>query len=239
MLYSYIAFPTKFADAYDSFGQTKGGAPRPVFSDIGSGIAGRFAASLAMMNIAYKQYDATYAANCLAAAKAIYSIGAALYGQTGKELGGKGYYQQDTRMDDDMALAGPILYKATGTDMYFNNTTGAAYWMYKEQKWQFQSCYVLSFPNVFALALHAYYEFAPTVDDDPSVVDTLIVTKQEYIDWLKADINAVNPQGDIYGRKWDYGWGTCRYMMGVATTAILAYSLDPTATDILKIARTR
>ncbi len=221
----------------DSFGQAKGGAPREVYSDIGSGIAGRFAASLAMMNIVYKTYNATYAANCLTAAKAIYDIGKNLYGQTGKETGGKGYYQQDTRCDDDMALAGAMLYKATGTDYYINNTTGAQYWMAKEQKWQFQSYYVLSFPNVFALALHAYYEFASTTDNDPSVVDTQVVTKDECIEWLKKDVNDANPKGEIYGRKWDYGWGTCRYMMGVAATAMMAYDLDPTASDMLKIAK--
>jgi hypothetical protein len=221
----------------DSFPQAKGGAPREVWSDIGSGLAGRFSASLAMMSVIYKQWDSTYAANCLTAAKAIYDIGKNQYGKSGLETGGKGYYQQDTRCDDDMAFAGVMLYKATGTDYYINNTTGAQYWFKKEQKWQFQSYYVLSFPNIFALALHAYYPYASTTDNDPSVVDTEIVTKSECIEWLKADVNSANPQGEIYGRKWDYGWGTCRYMMGVATTAVLALSLDPTDTTMLKIAK--
>jgi endoglucanase len=63
------------------------------------------------------------------------------------------------------------------------------------------------------------------------------VTKGECIEWLKKDVTDANPKAEIYGRKWDYGWGTCRYMMGVAATAIMAYDLDPTATDMLKIAK--
>jgi hypothetical protein len=49
----------------DDFGQSKGGAPREVWSDITSGVAGRFAATLAMMAIVYDSYDASYASRCL------------------------------------------------------------------------------------------------------------------------------------------------------------------------------
>jgi len=209
-----------------------------VWSDIASDIAGRFAASLAMMNYAYKKYDAAYAADCLTAAKAIYDIGKNRYGQSG-DTGGKGYYSQDGRSDDDMALAGVELYKVTGDDYYINKTTGAQKWMAIENKWQFCSYYVLSFPNVFDLALYDYYPYASTTDNDPSTVDTAIVTKAECIEWLKMDVlgSGLNKTGDIYGRMWEYNWGTCRYIMGVAATACMAYDLDKTDTKLLNIAR--
>ncbi len=221
----------------DSFGQAKGGAPREVYSDIGPDIAGRYSASLAMMYLIYGQWDASYAADCLAAAKAIYDVGKSLYGKTGLDAGGKGYYAQDYRADDDLALAGTMLYKATGTDYYINNTTGAQYWFAVEQKWQFQSYYVLSFPNLFAPALHAYHEYATTVDNAEPVIDTQIVTKAECIEWLKADVLDTLPETEIYGRKWEYGWGTCRYMMGIAATAALALDLDPSDATMMKIAK--
>lgn len=220
----------------DDFGQSKGGAPREVWSDITSGVAGRFSASLAMMAIVYDSYDSSYAFRCRSAAGDIYEIGANRYGQGGYS-GGKGYYQADGRMDDDMALAGIMLYRVTNDDYYINDSTGAAYWMHKENKWQFASYYVLSFPNVFALALHAYYQHAPTVDNEEPEVDTLIVTKDECIEWLKMDVNQSAADADVYGRKWDYGWGTCRYMMGVAVTAALAHDLDPSDDSMLKAAK--
>jgi hypothetical protein len=140
-------------------------------------------------------------------------------------------------MDDDMALAGIMLYRGTGDDYYINDSKGAAYWMHVENKWQFASYYVLSFPNVFALALHAYYQYAPTVDNSESENDTIIVTQDKCIEWLKLDINESAAQADVYGRKWDYGWGTCRYMMGVAATAALAHDLDPSDNSMLTVAK--
>jgi hypothetical protein len=219
----------------DDFGQSKGGAPREVWSDITSGVAGRFSATLTMMALCYEDYDAAYAARCLSAAKPIYNIACNRYGQSGYS-GGKGYYQADGRMDDDMALAAIMLYRATGDDSYINDTEGAAYWMHVENKWQFASFHALSFPNVFSLALHAYYQHAPTVDNSEPEVDTVIVTKDECIEWLRLDVDrAAEP--DVYGRKWEYGWGTCRYMMGVAATAALAHDLDPSDDAMLKVAK--
>lgn len=222
----------------DDFGQSKGGAPREVWSDISAGLAGRWAASMAMMAIVYDEYDAGYAARCLDAAVDLYRIGENRYGQGGYS-GGKGYYQPDGRMDDDLAFAGVMLYRATGDDYYINDQTGTAYWMHVEQKWEFCSYYVLSFPNVFALALHAYYQHAPTEDNEEPVVDTAIVTKDECIEWLKQDV--LEPEqtntGDIYGRRFKYDWGTCRYMTGVAATAALAHDLDPSDEQMLKIAK--
>jgi|GEM_PF-2893195 len=222
----------------DPYPQEKGGAPREVWSDIASDLAGRFSASLAMMYLAYKDYDSAYAGECLDASKAIYEIGKNIYGQSG-DTGGKGYYAMDTRSDDDMAMAAIMLYKATNDDYYINNMTGAQYWMSVENKWQFVSYYVLSYPNIFALALHAYYPYASTVDNDPAEVDTKIVTKEECIEWIKMDVTqpSQTQTNDIYGRKWTYDWGTCRYMMGVAATACLAHDLDPADGDMLKIAK--
>jgi len=222
----------------DAFGQVEGGAPREIWSDIASDLAGRFSASLSMMYLAYGQFDATYAERCLEAARVLYDIGKNIYGQSG-DTGGKGYYAADGRMDDDMALAGVELYKATGEDYYINDTTGTAYWMAIENKWQFASYYVLSYPNVFALALYDYYEFASVEDSDPSDIFTKLVTKAECIEWLKWDVTI--PQqtqtGDLYGRRWNYDWGTCRYMMGVAANAVLAYDLDKTDSSLLEIAK--
>ena len=206
----------------DDFPQSKGGQPREVWSDIGADLAGRFAAALAMMATAYYKFDPEYASKCLNAAKDVYAIGKAVYGMTGRNSGGKGYYSPDTRADDDMALAALQLYKATQDNYYLQETQ---YWMYKEQKWQFCSYYVLSYPNVFAFVLYDYYPYASTVDNRPDEIDTKIVTKDECIEWLKRDVLQSAPSADIYGRKWDYGWGTCRYMMGVAATAVLAYDL--------------
>ncbi len=207
----------------DSFPQNKGGQPREAWGDIGADLAGRFSAALAMMATAYYKFDIDYANQCLDAAKVVYEIGKAVYGQTGKNSGGKGYYQSDSRADDDMALAAVELYKATGSQYYLQE---AQYWMAKEQKWQFCSYYVLSFPNVFALVLYDYYPYASTVDNSPSEFDTKVVTKDECIEWLERDVLQSAPAADIYGRKWDYGWGTCRYMMGVAATAVMAYDLS-------------
>lgn len=207
----------------DNFSQSRGGQPREAWSDIGSDLAGRFSAALAMMATAYYKFDIEYANRCLEAAKVVYNIAKNLYGVSGRNSGGKGYYQSDTRADDDMALAAVELYKATGDPYYLQE---AQYWMAKEGKWQFCSYYVLSFPNVFAFVLYDYYPYASTVDNAPSEVDTKIVTKDECLEWLERDVFQSAPQPDIYGRKWDYGWGTCRYMMGVAATACMAYDLS-------------
>lgn len=222
----------------DNFPQNRGGQPREVWSDIGADLAGRFSAALAMMATAYYKFDITYANQCLNAAKNVYEIGKAVYGQSGKNTGGKGYYQSDNRADDDMALAAVELYKATSDPYYLQE---AQYWMYREQKWQFCSYYVLSFPNVFALVLYDYYPYASTVDNSPSEIDTKVVTKDECIEWLERDVLQSAPAADIYGRKWNYGWGTCRYMMGVAATAVMAYDLSlkkgTPNTQMLKIAK--
>ncbi|MEN3013230.1 MAG: glycoside hydrolase family 9 protein [Endomicrobiia bacterium] len=207
----------------DNFPQSRGGQPREAWSDIGADLAGRFSACLAMMATAYYKFDIEYANKCLDAAKVVYQIAKNVYGQTGKNTGGKGYYSPDNRADDDMALAALELYKATGDSFYLRETQ---YWMYKEQKWQFCSYYVLSFPNVFALVLYDYYPYASPVDNAPGEIDTKVVTKDECIEWLERDVLQSAPAADIYGRKWDYGWGTCRYMMGVAATAVMAYDLS-------------
>ena len=207
----------------DDFPQSRGGQPREAWSDIGADLAGRFAAALAMMATAYYKFDIEYANRCLEAAKNVYNIGKNVYGLSGRNSGGKGYYQPDNRADDDMALAAVELYKATGDPYYLQE---AQYWMAIENKWQFCSYYVLSFPNVFAFVLYDYYPYASTVDNAPSEVDTKIVTKDECLEWLERDVFQSAPEPDIYGRKWDYGWGTCRYMMGVAATACMAYDLS-------------
>lgn len=207
----------------DDFPQSRGGQPREVWSDIGADLAGRFSAALAMMATAYYKFDREYSQKCLEAAKVVYNIGKNVYGITGRNTGGKGYYQPDTRADDDMALAALELYKATLDNFYLQETQ---YWMAKEQKWQFCSYYVLSYPNVFAFVLYDYYPYASTVDNSPSEFDTKIVTKDECIEWLERDVLQSAPAADIYGRKWNYGWGTCRYMMGVAATAVMAYDLS-------------
>lgn len=220
----------------DGFSQAKGGPDREIWSDIGSDIAGRYAAALAMMAEAYKTADADYAADCINAAKDIYTIGANVYG-SGGDSGGKGYYGPDGRMDDDMAFAATMIYRATGDEYYINNTTGAAYWMAKEKKWDFISYHVLSFPNIFSLALHAYYPYAAEVDGDPSDFGSKVVTKAECIKWLKMEAESTTQIDDLYGRKWKYDWGTCRYMMGLAASAVMAHSLDPSDERMMQIAK--
>ena len=205
----------------DDFPQSQGGQPREVWSDIGADLAGRFAAALAMMATAYWKFDVEYANQCLNAAKNVYNIAKNLYGVSGRNTGGKSYYSSDPRADDDLALAALQIYKATGDPFYLQETQ---YWMAKEQKWEFRSYYVLSFPNVFAFVLYDYYPYASVVDNLPGEFDTKIVTKSECLEWLEKDVTDIHP--DIYGRRWGYTWGTCKYIMGVAATACMAYDLS-------------
>ncbi len=78
-----------------------------------SDVLGETTAALALMYLNYKSVDATYANNCLKAAKELYAMGKANQG-----VGNGQSFYQATSYGDDMAWGATWLYTATGDSSY-------------------------------------------------------------------------------------------------------------------------
>lgn len=127
-------------DGYRNSSRT---SPRQAFTGGGADVAGLYAASLALMSKLYKQYDATYAAACLAKAKLAFQFGVAHSTLASEQNNGE--YYKTTTYKDKMACGAVELFRATGDSAYLTQAKtylgGVA-----------QHYYVLGYANVGDLA---------------------------------------------------------------------------------------
>ncbi len=113
----------------------QGGPDRFVIKDIGTNVAGIYAAALANVAEGFKPYDPVYSDSLLQAAKTIYAkivkptfkpyndIGCARMGKAtmykhGETFNGDGYYSGKGLCEDDAAAAAASLWLATGDTIY-------------------------------------------------------------------------------------------------------------------------
>ncbi len=92
-------------------------SPRPVYTGGGADIAGLYSASLALMSVLYKPYDAAYASACLAKAKEAFQFAVANQRLSTQQNNGEFY--KCTTFLDKMACAAVELYRATKDTAYF------------------------------------------------------------------------------------------------------------------------
>lgn len=86
---------------------------------------GNAAASLALMSILYKPYDATYAQQCLTAAQSYYTVGKISAAVTADAVSADGFYswlgQSYSQYYDEMGMGAAMLYRATNTASYLTD----------------------------------------------------------------------------------------------------------------------
>ncbi len=91
---------------------------------------GGAAAALAMMNILYKPYDATYAQQCLDAAIKYYNVGKTNMAKTADAVAADGFYkwvgEQYSEYYDEMGMGAAILNRATSTASYLTDAESFA-----------------------------------------------------------------------------------------------------------------
>jgi hypothetical protein len=100
----------------DGYANSSRTSPRATYANGGADVAGLYAASLALMSKLYKQYDATYAAACLAKAKLAFQYGIANQKLATQQNNGEFY--KTTTWKDKMACGGVELFRATGDSTY-------------------------------------------------------------------------------------------------------------------------
>jgi endoglucanase len=106
-----------------TLGTSAGGDPRKVYSVTSgaSNFCGSAAAALALMYLSYKEFDESYANQCLSKAKEYYQIGDAKHESVGSQDGQA--YEGDY-WGDDMALGAIELYNATREQKYLDAANG-------------------------------------------------------------------------------------------------------------------
>ncbi|MEO6039498.1 MAG: glycoside hydrolase family 9 protein [Saprospiraceae bacterium] len=94
-------------------------SPRQVYTGGGADVAGLYAASLALMSIVYKPYDAAYAASCLAKAKEAFAFGVANLKVSTEQADGAGFFYSTKTFYDKLACGGIELFRATKDSTYY------------------------------------------------------------------------------------------------------------------------
>lgn len=204
--------------------ESKGGGTRKSFyvSDSGaSNIAGLHAAVLAMMYMAYKDYDASYAHICLARAKDMYRFGNVAHkaqSSVGPDGTPDGTYT-DTTWADDMAFGAIELFRATNDSSYLDDVINV---FTKSGNYPFPTYFVLDYPNVSPLV---EYEIAKHIYPTTANKNKLKTEADSYLDSLSAAGFA------FFG-----DWGSLKYSAAASYVALLTTNLFPTDTTYLKFA---
>jgi len=113
-----------------AYATAAGGDPRNCYSFTANGgkgganVCGTAAAALALMSIVYKQYDATYANQCLTTAINYYTVGKTVEAAISDASGGSFY--SASHWAGHMAWGAVELYRATGTTSYLTDAENFA-----------------------------------------------------------------------------------------------------------------
>ena len=170
-------------------GESDGSRPVYSLSSGGTSMVALCGASLAAMYRLYKDYDADYAAKCLAKAKVCEEfIGNGNLGNTGSY--GGGFYPAKEEYAPDLVIFYSEMYRATGTESY--KTKAATYFGQMKASHGWSLCY----NNTNDIADYVYY----TVSGNSSALTQL----QNYANGYKGSGYFLNSVGDNT-------WGPLRY----------------------------
>ncbi len=179
---------------------SEGGGERPVYAAANADICGISTAALALMALKYEPFDAVYAAECLAAAESIYSIGLARPGITADN------FYSDNTWRDGMMCGAVELFRVTGEQDYFDAAIA----------WEVQlgpSYWVLDWASHHDLGRHSLALLGHT-----AALSNWAIDVDSYFDHLST---ATSVNGLIYFSD----WGSLRYALNAAFSAALYYSL--------------
>lgn len=182
---------------------------RSVYSVSGSGatnIAGTNAAVLAMMYRAYKEFEPSYAEECLAMAKKMYAFGDAKHESIGSS---DGTYDKGAWVDD-IALGAVELYAATHDEKY--KDAAIDFFASIEFSEVLPGGFVLDYSNVATLAAHSFIKH---IEDKSSLRDKLKAEIDTYV-------ASVNSSGQAFFEK----WGSLKYTAGATYAALLAADVN-------------
>lgn len=192
----------------------KGGDPRPVYtSSACPNILGSASASLALGYLTYKDYDLTFASNCLQSAKDYYSLGVGKTGSCGSEdcsSGGNPCYDLSSKShEDEMCMAATMLYEATGESQYLV----AAENYYNANIWDGEVHY---YGNMYMLAAAKLY---------------LLTNKAMYLNDLEDHFNYHKASNfstlGFYKYQYSGGWGNLQYTGNEAFLAAILDAITP------------
>ncbi|MCR5456047.1 MAG: glycoside hydrolase family 9 protein, partial [Bacteroidales bacterium] len=170
-------------------GESDGSRPVYSISSGGTSMVAICGASLAAMYRLYKDYDADYAAKCLAKAKVCEQfINRGSLGNIGSN--GGGFYPAKDEYAPDLVIFYSEMYRATGTESY--KTKAATYFSQMKASHGWSLCY----NNTNDIADYVYY----MISDNKSALSQL----QAYANSYKGDGYFLNSKGDNT-------WGPLRY----------------------------
>lgn len=195
----------------------KGGEPRPVYSVTAgaSNYCGSAAATLALMYLSYKKFDADYAAICLQKAKEYYAVGA--QEATAITDAENQFYKTVGKWEDDMAFGAVSLYRATKKQEYL--TEAEQYYSWGKIMPTYN---VLSYTNVGPLVAYDLYK------------ETL---KNFYKQDLAFELSEMKEKQTWCNYAHFNDWGSLKYTSASAQSAFLYHDLtnDPTAYEFGKM----
>lgn len=194
-----------------------GGEPRPVYTVTSgaSNYCGSAAATLALMYMSYKKFDAKYADTCLQKAKEYYEVGAT--NPNAKTDAENQFYKVVGDWQDDMALGAISLYRATKTQQYLTDAENYYSWG------EFMPTYnVLSYTNVGPLVAYDLYKETK---------------KQLYKDHLATEYWEMSGKSTWCNYAHFSDWGSLKYTSASAQAAFLYHDLtnDPAVYEFGKM----
>lgn len=192
----------------------KGGDPRPVYiNEDCPNIIGSAAAALALMSIDYRDFDGSYADQCLQAAKDFFALGKTKSegscGSIDCFSGGSPCYDLSSKSsNDEMAMAAACLYEATGESSYLTDAEN----YFNPGEWDGE---VLYYGNMNILTAAILFETTGTAS---------------YLNEIKDHFNYHSkPEYSTLGfYKYQYsgGWGNLQYTGNEAFVAAVLHLLD-------------
>jgi endoglucanase len=178
---------------------SQGGGARAVTDGAQGDYQALTAAALALMSIHYKSYDSTYASTCLQKAISLYTMSKNYPGPTNNQ-----YYPQSNSQAYifDMIAAGAEIYRAYGVASYLNDAV-----TYEGQVGP--TGWVASWANQADFARHSLWKAGSNAGMS---------------DWAN-DVNnyltKISTNSQVSGLAYFTDWGTNRYAMGAAFSAML------------------
>lgn len=195
------------------------GGNRDAFWVEGSGatnIAGINAAVLAMMSVAYKDHNSSYASKCLSMAKEMYDFGDASH-STQSSLNSS-WNEDDTYNDDswadELSFAAGQLYRATGESKYKDAMTN----IMSKVEFHCPTSWVLDYPAVSPLVVYDYLTLVNSKSGEK--LDSL---KKEVDDYLSKEL--FDGKLALFANNNGTVWGSSKYASAASYVSLLYYNL--------------
>jgi hypothetical protein len=199
-----------------TLGTSGGGDPRKVYSTTSgaSNFCGSAAAALALMYMSYKEFDESYANQCLSKAKEYYQIGDAKHESVGSQDGQAyegGYWA------DDMAFGAIELYRATKEAPYLD--AAKAFHNEGDEVYCMPTYFFMDFGNCAPVANYDLYMEYPAQAYKWELRDEVQIMKD-------SSANSMSTYGYAHFDTHDDEWASLKYAAAGALVAFLYHDIS-------------